>query len=555
MLEQLELNLLAPSQQVTLFPYQEQVIKQVNGAIANGHRAITVAAATGSGKTVIASSLIKEFLNLGQRVLFIVHRDVLISQTLKTLERFGISAGVIAGGYNVNESARIQIASYQTLARRNIDWFPWNIAIFDEAHITSWTSWGKKTLQDLGNRYAVLLTATPFRLSKRESFSQISDLLVKAPSLKELIEMERLSKPRYLVAGTVDTSKVRTQAGEFSSEDLSVLCDNEEVISNFCRALQTHAKGRLTLAFAVGVEHARRIAAIANHHGIKAAHVDGEMSREHRRELYDALATRKLDLLASCEALAEGFDVPNVDCVGLLRPTKSKAKYIQQIGRGLRAFPGKEDCLILCQSGNVHRFGFVEDIPIKFQNPDEKEPGVAPMKVCREIMDGEAIAPGCESTVYAFLKSCPHCGGTFPSKDEEKVKFTGEFQEITRGRSKTKTKLPKIDLDKIWQEVIPHIYPMTTQALLKQHGRIDGYKGNTIQISIKSLPLLRMVQGKEKNIEEAFKQLGLNVQVAFKTPAPSSVPKPLPKRQDDPWQEVIESGATLVSSLISAFLK
>ena len=419
----------------TLYPFQAKVVGEVHQAIAAGKKSITLGAATGSGKTVMGSQLKKDFLAHGLRVLFVVHRDVLVGQTLETLRSFGIVAGVIAGGYQENRFAHVQVGSVQTLVRRKIDWFKWDVVIFDEAHITAWGTWGQRTLAALrgSDRIAIHLTATPFRLSKKQSFSQISDCLVKAPSTLELMEMGRLSKARYLVAKEVNTEKVKIQKGDYSLAELTVLCDNDEVTHNAYKAVTTHGKGRLSLAFCVGVSHAKRVAAMGKEYGIRAAHVDGTMSRGKRKELYDALANRQLDLLASCEALAEGFDVPNVDCVLLLRPTKSKAKYIQQVGRGLRYFEGKDDCLILCQSGNVRCFGFVEDIEIEFEKLGEAEPAPAPMKVCGQWNEdfGDWVdGIGCGSMIHAPLMVCPHCGYEFPNKDDEKIKYVGEFEEL-----------------------------------------------------------------------------------------------------------------------------
>lgn len=416
-----------PTQKIFPYPFQQKVIDEVHVAIARQKKSITLGAATGSGKTVMASQLKRDFLDKGLRTLFVVNRDILVTQTLETLEKFGVSGGVIAGGRKENRLPMVQVASVQTLARRDIGWFDWDVVIFDEAHLTAWSNWGLETIRNLGDRRAILLTATPFRLSKKESFSQISDALIKAPSTLELIEMGKLTKPRYMVAAEPNTKTVKTRAGEFKTEDLSVVCDTPEVIANFYEAYIKHVPGKPCIAFTVNVAHAKNVAEMGAEFGVRAAYVSGDTPRHECKRLYEMLANGELDVLASCEKLSEGFDVKAIAAVALMRPTKSKAKYIQQVGRGLRTYPGKDECLVLCLSGNVRRFGFVEDIEIKFEDLKDKKPGDVPLKVCR---DENTPGAGCGSLVHASLKTCPHCGFEFPSKDDEKVRFSGDFTEL-----------------------------------------------------------------------------------------------------------------------------
>ena len=115
-------------------------------------------------------------------------------------------------------------------------------------------------------------------------------------------------------------------------------------------------------------------------------------------------------MLASCAALSEGFDVPEVSCVILARPTQSKALYFQQLGRGLRLAKDKRDCLVLDQSGNVMKHGFIEDLESVELHPSidsEKEKGKPPLKLC------PSDKGGCGAYVYSFQMKCPHCSFDF----------------------------------------------------------------------------------------------------------------------------------------------
>ncbi|MBD2120318.1 DEAD/DEAH box helicase [Trichocoleus sp. FACHB-262] len=121
---------------MTLRPYQVRVKEEVYRTNDSLIDRILVVAPTGAGKTIIFCSLIADAIAKGQRVLIVVHRDVLIKQTFEKLRRFGIDCGFIKAGWAENRDALVQIASVQTLPRRH--WwkeFKADIVILDEAHV------------------------------------------------------------------------------------------------------------------------------------------------------------------------------------------------------------------------------------------------------------------------------------------------------------------------------------------------------------------------------------------------------------------------------------
>ena len=101
------------------------------------------------------------------------------------------------------------------------------------------------------------------------------------------------------------------------------------------------------------VEHAFRGA------GLAAASVVGETPTDERQAIYHEVRAGRLQALVSCAVLTEGFDEPSIDCVMLARPTKSKVLFYQCIGRGLRLWPTKEDCLLIDATGATKRHGLL----------------------------------------------------------------------------------------------------------------------------------------------------------------------------------------------------
>lgn len=419
-----------------LFPFQIEVKRRIYEEIRNGEKRILLVAATGSGKTVMAGQVTADAISKGRKVLFLVHRDNLIHQTIDKFSKFNIDCGVIISSYKPNKTANCQISSVQTLARRDKLWFEPDIIILDEAHITAWSTPVKKLLNNHHRNDELIflgLTATPWRLSKRESMGDLFDSLVCAPLPYQLMESGHLvGKVRYFGLPKPDLKGVRIQSGDFVAGDLELACNTPESLQNAVDNWKKLAPGRTTIAFAVGVAHAKAIAQAFNSAGIPAASVDGSTPIPERQRIYAQLARGDIKVLSSCEALAEGFDVPNVEAILLARPTKSKAKYFQQVGRGLRSSPGKIDCVVLDQAGNVGRFGFIEDLRrIELTESADSEKGEAPVKSC----------PECSCLVHISLMFCPECRYAFPPKEKEAIK--GDLVEL-KGRRKNLKPQPVI---------------------------------------------------------------------------------------------------------------
>jgi superfamily II DNA or RNA helicase len=400
----------------TLYDDQEISVEALSDKVRSGEKRIMFVGATGSGKTAISAELKRRLYP--RRMLFVVHRDILISQTIKTLEKTGFSPatiGVVAGRYKENRSALIQILSIQTAPRRSLEWFDWEIAFFDEAHTTGWSRWALDLHHHHPDRQILYLTATPWRLSKKQSFTDIvkEENYIFAPLPVELIRRGRLVQPIYYKALEIKLTGVKRQGGDYKVSDLSVVCNNPDVISAGLKFWQRNYPGERTIAFAVDVSHAENVTKMANEAGRKAVLVHGETPIHEREAHYANLRDHAIDMIVSVDCLSEGFDVPNIRCAWMLRPTLSKAKFYQQLGRAMRVSPGKENCIILDQSGNINRHSFVEELTHEdFLDSTSKSTGDRiPPPICAErdldtwdiIWDGE----GCHAVVGSKTKACP----------------------------------------------------------------------------------------------------------------------------------------------------
>ena len=396
-----------------LYPYQWQVRSQVYDAVREGKKRILIFAPTGAGKTIISGQIVSDAVSKGRRVLFIVDLDVLVPQTKHKFKQFGIDCGFIKAGWEENRGAPVQIASAQTLPRRSWwkDYRP-DVVVLDECHKTGWKAIVKSMMaQVYPDAWYFGLTATPWRLSKKEGMGDVFEHLVCAPMPWQLMDAGFLVRPVCYGIKGADLENVSVSAGEYSEAELGIVCDVPEVVERIVAEWQRLCQARRTICFAVNIAHSKSIVQAFQAAGIAAEHVDGSYTSKHREAIYNRLADGSTLILSSCGVLQEGFDVPSVSAILLCRPTKSKALYFQQVGRGLRISPGTEktDCLVLDQAGNVNRFGFIESLKwVTLRNGEEKEPGEVPVKTC----------PDCGLLMHLSLMVCPSCGYEFPHKEK-----------------------------------------------------------------------------------------------------------------------------------------
>jgi ATP-dependent helicase IRC3 len=153
----------------------------------------------------------------------------------------------------------------------------------------------------------------------------------------------------------VDFKRLHTRAGDFVESEVEDLLMEADAPEHLSQAYLEHARGRKTLLFTPSVSMARLMATVLSAQGIAAEMVCGETPLDERRAILRRLKSGATQVVCNCAVLTEGFDEPSVDCIVLMRPTKSPTLYTQMVGRGTRLFPGKADCLVLDLVGATAR--------------------------------------------------------------------------------------------------------------------------------------------------------------------------------------------------------
>lgn len=145
-----------------------------------------------------------------------------------------------------------------------------------------------------------------------------------------------------------DLSRVKSSGGDFQTGALSKAVNNDEINMLTVRAWLSRAADRKsTIVFCVDLSHVASLTATFRQHGIDARFVTSDTHRKVRMERLEAFKAGEFSVLLNCGIFTEGTDIPNIDCVLLARPTKSRNLLVQMIGRGLRKHRGKGNCHVI----------------------------------------------------------------------------------------------------------------------------------------------------------------------------------------------------------------
>jgi DNA repair protein RadD len=179
--------------------------------------------------------------------------------------------------------------------------------------------------------------------------------------VQELIDGKYLVPTRHYAPTDPDLTGVRVQAGDYVETQLADVMDRPKLVGDIVTHWHRLAEDRRTVVFATGVQHSIHIRDEFIRSGVKAAHIDGSTTKEERDAILRKLERGDLDVVTNCMVLTEGWDMPDVGCCVLARPTKKMGLYRQMIGRVLRPAESKPDAIVIDHSGAVYRHGFAED--------------------------------------------------------------------------------------------------------------------------------------------------------------------------------------------------
>ena len=377
------------------------------------------------------SEMAKRASDAGKYVLMVAPRHELIGQLCSKLDDWcGFRYGVISAEVRKpNMYATVQVASVDTLTRRlvkdrKIEPPRADVIFVDEAHL--YITENRLELMKLYPDAKIYgFTATPGRFDGK-GMGNLFDKLISVASIGQLIALGYLVPPKYLAPSAPDMDRVKTRMGEWDQSQVAerMMPLLGDIVGHWMR----HAGGRRTVLFATKIEQSVFMAEAFREAGVSAEHCDGTMLTKQRDAIFQRFRSGETQVLCNVELATYGFDLPELDCIIMARPTKSLVKYIQMVGRGMRIAPGKSDCLLLDHAGNVHYHGFVDDerywslTGVRDPKATYKTPkGEVKRKPFRNL-----TCPKC-STVFVASLTCPNCGYHFTALAESFTIVDGEL--------------------------------------------------------------------------------------------------------------------------------
>lgn len=447
--------------------YQTEAITSIWNYFNNGGKGNPlIALPTGTGKTLVIGGFIYSVLTnyANQKIVVLTHVKELVEQNYKKLIEIWPSAPV-----GINNSAIGQrdtqspciIGSIQSVAKNAHEFGKVDLIIVDECHRINYkdNSQYKQFIDQCQKTNPFVkvigLSATIYRqgigyITNDELFTDVIYNGTTTKYFKRFIDEGFLSPLHIPKTDFIyDTSQVKLVAGEYNLKQLQETVNvSDKLFTAIKENVERGQNYRSWLIFASGIEHAENIARILNECGIKAAALHNKTKKKDRDAIINAHRNGELRALVNKDILTTGYDNPQIDLIGMYRPTRSTSLWVQMLGRGTRVSPdtGKTHCLVLDFAGNTPRLGPIDD-PVIPRPRGAKEAGDAPVKVCGE----------CGMYNHAAARECYFCGVQFPIR--EKIEAKAGKQTVMSFIQSEPPKVELFNVDQIYYYKHTKKYP------------------------------------------------------------------------------------------------
>lgn len=392
--------------------YQTSLVKRAREELSKGNKGVLLVAPPGSGKSVIIAEIARLATEKQGQVLFLVHRKELVEQITQSFKNNTVDmsrAIVMTVGKVVRRLARLPVPT---------------VIITDETHHAL-----AKTYRKIYDYYADVprlgFTATPWRMSG-QGFTDIYSTMVEGPTVDWLIKNQSLAPYKYFMPQSIvarDELK-RSSQGDFTKQSIDEALEKTifgDVVDNYRKL----ANGKQAILYAHSVEYSQMFAKQFADAGITANHIDATTPSCERAQIIQAFRNHEIKVLCNVDLISEGFDVPDVSVIMLLRPTKSLVLHIQQAMRGMRYQPNKT-AIIIDQVANALEHG-LPDTPRSW-SLEGKPKDDAPRLITCDF---------CQGAFYKWAhdsdnrRVCPYCGEA-PAIDEDSQKERDNDKEIVQ---------------------------------------------------------------------------------------------------------------------------
>jgi superfamily II DNA or RNA helicase/diadenosine tetraphosphate (Ap4A) HIT family hydrolase len=388
----------APYEVPTPNEIQSEALVALQQTRGNGNKAGLVVLATGIGKTWLSAFDVASDRTEFARVLFIAHREEILSQSLKTFRRINPQATM--GYYNGKEKraeAEILFASIQTLSRQShlekFDRNEFDYIVVDEFHHAAANTY-RRLIDYFTPKFLLGLTATPERTDGGDLLALCDENLVYRCDVPRGIDLGMLCPYHYFgVPDTIDYKNIPWRSRKFDELALSQAAETHDRANNIYQQWQKRG-GKNTIGFCVSQTHANFMRDWFRAKGVACASVHAGVGSDPRAQSLEDLEKGNLQVVFAVDMFNEGVDIPALDTVMMLRPTESAIIWLQQFGRGLRK-QGDKVLTVIDYIGNHRSFLLKLRTLLAMDSAGD----AAIRHVLTEIQNGALNLPkGCEVT-------------------------------------------------------------------------------------------------------------------------------------------------------------
>lgn len=301
--------------------YQEEAITKARASFANGNKRIALCLATGAGKSLIAREIVRLFRekNSTGKIAYFTFRKILINQMKATFDGLDVEMGTL------QKHGKTQTELY-------------DLVIIDEVHYAN----NSKLQNNIKSKFILGLTATPV---DENGYALEFDDIIDVIQLEGLIQQGYASPIKVLSTTKVDTTGLKTTAGDFNIKQAYELMSKSQILEDIVKVYKEHAAGLRTIIYAVNIEHCEDLKRQFLFADIECESLHSK--KDNQAQIIEDFKSGKINVIINCEVLVTGFDAPDIYCLILASPTKSLVKSTQIYGRATRLNPNDKDKVAL----------------------------------------------------------------------------------------------------------------------------------------------------------------------------------------------------------------
>ena len=362
----------AASQPIEPNQMQKAALQELDGLVEEGKNKGLIVSATGTGKTYLGAFAVRNFKP--HKFLYVVHREQIAKKALDSFYQ------VIGGerknyglltGHKHDLNCQYTFATVQTLSQPevldNLQATEFDYILIDEAHRAAAPSY-QRVFDKFTPKFWLGMTATPERMDNQDVYQLFDYNIAYEIRLRGALEEKMLAPFHY----------VGVEDYEVDGESIDETANLRRLLApkrvdyilkqiDYYGYCGDQAKG---LVFCSRQEEARELAEIFSAKGHPAIALTNEDSEKRRLQVVRQLEEGKIEYIITVDLFNEGIDIPALNQIVMLRNTQSSIVFIQQLGRGLRKYPGKDYVTVIDFIGN-YKNNYL--IPISLNQDDSRD--------------------------------------------------------------------------------------------------------------------------------------------------------------------------------------